>query len=460
MAEIAGQPPAPLPTAEEVAKHNAEVTAKVAGQDAAGNPRPDPLEQAAAGDALDALAKQVEAKANKEVDVEPEPPKAADKPTVEPKTTDDPAAKAAAEEAAKKEAADKEAREAELKKADDIFKDAPTLPQGASVKSHEAFSSIKVKAAQEISKLSSELENLKKSLADKEAAAGKPSPEQEQILKENEELKKWRAKLDVEFDPKFREHDQEVEQGREFIYSQLKKAGISDNTIDTIKKYGGPDKILMKPVMDALPDEQSKQLVTATLADIEKSKYKKEQVIAQTKANIDEYIKSKNVESSKAATVELEGVKKELDGLWGNLDWTKPKQIPQGATDADKAAIETHNKFTDQIRKELETAMADNSPKMKATLLVSAAQLFNLQSVHKALKDSFSAMEKEVKELREFKAKLKNATRSRLQESQAPSSGAASMQKPVNQFNTGAADGLDAIAKQVMQERAAKAGHA
>ena len=454
MAEIAGQTPAPLPTAEEVAAHNAAVKAKVADQDAAGNPTPDPLEQKAAGDALDALLKKAEEKAGKEVDVEPAPPKPG---AVEPKVTDDPAAKAAAEEAAKKEEAAKAERLTALRQADEtIFKDAPKLPQGASVKSSEAFESIKLRASQEISKLSSELETLKKSLAEKEAAAGKVPPDVEQKLKEAEELKKWRAKLDVEFDPQFKTYDEEASQSRNFIYDQLKKGGISDATIETIKKYGGPDKVLMKPILESLKDTSAQRLVEAELATIEKAKYKKEQMILSTKTNIDDYIKSKEEKDAKASTLAVEDTRKELDNLWKDLDWAKPQTPKQGATPEEKAAVETHNKFTAQIRKELDEAMTVNTPQMKATLLVSVAQLFNLQGAHKALKESFDKLETEAKELREFKSKFKNATRSRLPESQAPSSGLAPLQKPVNQFTTSAADGIDALAKQVMAERAAK----
>jgi hypothetical protein len=459
MAEIPGQAPAPLPTAEEVAAHNAAIRAKLEGQDAAGNPRPDTAEQATAGDALDAIAKQVEAKAGKEVDVEPAAPK---KPPVEPKTETDPAAKAAAEEAAKKAAADKEARDAEIKRADEtIFKDAPRLPQGASVKSSEAFETIKLRASQEISKLSSELETTKKSLAEKEAAAGKLPADVEQQLKEAEELKKWRAKMDVDFDPKFKEFDKSAEQKREFIYAQLKKCpAITDATLEKIKKLGGPDKVQMKPLFDALNDTITQRLIESKLADIEMDKYNKEQAVAQTKTNIDEYINARQQELSKVATEDVAGVKKELDVMWEKFDWSKPQTAKAGATDAEKTAVDTHNKFTAQIRKELDEAAAVNTPQMKATLLASAAQLFNLQGVHKTLKESFEKLEAEAKELREFKGKFRNATRSRLPESQAPSAGAASLQKPVNQFNTGAADGLDAIAKQVMAERAAKAGQA
>lgn len=457
MAEVPNQQTAPLPTAEEVAAHNAEIKSKVAGQDAAGNPRPDPLEQRAAGDALDALAKQVE----KKHEAEP------DEPVVKPKevevkpAADDEAGKAAAAEAAQKAEAEKAAKEAELKKADDFFKDAPALPQGASVKSHEAFSSIKIKAAQEITKLSEELERYRKEAEDLKQASGKPSPEQTQILKENEELKKWRAKLDVEFDPKFKEFDTEAEQNREFIYAQLRKSpNIAPQTVDKIKTLGGPDKILMKPVLDALGDPVAQRLIESKLSDIEMAKYKKEQAVSQTKANIEQYMGARQEELTKAATVGAEETKKELDQLWAGLDWTKPRAAKQGAAEAEKTAVDNHNKFVESVRKELEGAISDNSPRMKATMLTAVAQLFNLQEVHKALKAAHATIEKEVAELRTFKEKMKNATRSRLPESQAPASGSASVQKPVNIFNTNAGDALDAAARQVTAERAAKAGHA
>lgn len=455
MAEVPNQSPAPLPTAEEVAAHNAAIKAKLEGQDAAGNPRPDPTEQASAGDALDAIMKQAEAKAGKEVDIEPAAPP---KPPVEPKGEPT----AAEKEAAAKLAADRAARDAEIKRADEtVFKDAPKLPAGASVKSSEAFETIKLRASQEISKLTSEMEALKKSLADKEAAAGKLPADVETQLKEAEELRKWRAKMDVDFDPKFKEFDKDAEQKREFIYAQLKKCpAITDATLEKIKKLGGPDKVQMKPLFDALNDTVSQRLIESTLAEIEMAKYKKEQAVAETKTNIDQYINSRQQELSKVATADVEGTKKELDALWNNLEWTKPKTAKPEATPEEKTAVENHNKVTAQIRQELEAALPDNSPKMRATLLASVAQLFNFQNEHKALKDRFEKLEAEAKELREFKGKFKNATRSRLPESQAPSAGAASLQKPTNLFNTGAADGLDAIAKQVMAERAAKAGQA
>ena len=97
-----------------------------------------------------------------------------------------------------------------------------------------------------------------------------------------------------------------------------------------------------------------------------------------------------------------------------------------------------------------------NTPKMKATLLTGIAQLFNLQRVHASLKEAHTALEKEVKELREWKDRVKKAGTSRLNESNAPAGGITAPPKPANQFTTPAVDALDALAKQVSDERRAK----
>lgn len=461
MAEAANNPPAPLPTAEEVAAHNQAIKDKLVGQNQ--DPRPDPVAQQHTGDALDSLLKAAEEKKKAAGDEPPEQPVVDKKeekpgaPAAEPKAAD-PADKAAAEAAAAKAAEEKAARDAELKKADDVFKDAPGLPSGASPKSHEAFSSIKIKAAQEISRLTSELEKASKALAEQRETSGKPSAETEQLKKEAEELRKWRAKLDIEFDPKFKEFDTAAAQAREFVYSQLRKGNISDATIEKIKQLGGPDKVRMAPILEALGDPTAQRLIESKLADVEMAKYNKEQAIASTKTNIDQYMASRQEELSKVATQHIAETTKELDNMWGALDWTKPVSAKQGATAEEKQQVENHNKFVTGMRQELDAAVKemDSNPKIRATLLTGVAQLFNLQNLHQTLKAKFEVLEKEAADLRSFKDKVKGASRSRFPESQAPASGSPSVQKPTNIFNTNASDAVDALAKQVMAERAAK----
>jgi hypothetical protein len=440
------------------ATHNAEVAAKVAAQDMAGQStaKIDPLQHKQTEDTLDALMKKAEERSGT-------PPKADDQqPPVPP--ADDAAKKAAEAEAAKKAATDAEATkkaEAEraegLKKADDIFKDQPGLPPNASPKSAEAFASIKLKATQEISALQADLEKAKNELAEFQKKSSIQTPEQQAQSKELKDLREWRAKLDVDFDPKFKEFDKGIDEAREFIYAQLRKSPvINEATIKKIQELGGPDMVIWTEIFKSVNDSTMQRLIESKLADIEMAKYKKDHAIKDTKANLGQYLNERQSQLSKEATVHTDSTRTELGSLFGALEWTKPQTAASNATKEEKEAAETHNKFVEQTKAQLEEAINDNSPKMRAIMLTGMAQLFNLQRVHDALKAKYDALEKEATSLREYKDSVKKAARSRTPESQAPTGGAAQVTPKANQFTTPATDALDSLARQVTEERRAK----
>lgn len=456
-------PPAAT-SAADAAAHNAEIAAKLAAQDIMGKSGA-PEFNADADKALDALAAQVrpdpaaaeaaeEARkaaeaeaARKAAEADPEAAKKAEAAAAE--------AKKAAEEAEAQKAADAEA----LKKADEVFKGAQSLAPNASQKSADAFRDIKVRAVREISALQAKLEEATKQIEEIKKQSTQPSAEQLAKEKELEEHRQWRAKLDVEADPKYKEYDKSIESAREFIYAQLKKHPVvSDAVIAEIKKYGGPDKVDMSKLFDAIKDDTTKNLVQSKIASIAEAEYNKQQALAGVKANISQYIQQKTTEAEQATTQRQEAIRKNLSEIWSGLEWTKPIQAAANATPEEKKAAETHNAFVEQTKAQLEEGVKDDSPKMRATLLTGIAQLFNLQRVHGALKDAHAALEKEVTELREWKARVKKAGTSRLNESNAPVNGIVAPAKPANQFTTPAVDALDALAKQVTDERRAKLG--
>lgn len=445
---------APPPAGADLATQNAEIAKKLAAQDIMGQSAA-PQFNSDADKALDDLLKKAEQK-----NEDTPPPSNIPDPEAEKK-----AAEAAAKvEAEKAEAEKKSAEEAEiLKKAEEtLFKGAPQLAPNASQKSADAFRDVKVRAARENIALQSKVEELTKQIDEIKKQSGQPTKEQLELQQELEEHRKWRAKVDVEVDPKYREYDNTIKSATDFIYAQLKKhPSISDAVIDEIKKYGGPDKVKLDKVFELIKDSQTEGLVKAKLADIAVTRYNKDQAIATAKQNIDEYLKSKQEESTKSVTAYQDEARKELDSLWGQLDWTKKREVAATASDADKTAAETHNKFVAQVRAELEEGLKNDNPKLRATLLTGVAQLFNLQHVHESLKKSHEALEKEVKELREYKDRVKKASTSRLQESNAPASGKLPQaQKPESIFTTPATDALDALRKQVTEERQAKLGAA
>ncbi len=440
----------------DVQKHNEEAARKLADQDAAGHSTATtPEDIADTSGALDKLAdaatKKKAEKVDEDVEVVPDGKKKDDAAPVvvpDPDKKDDatPAPQPTAEELAKLEAA---------KKADEFFKDSPKLPPNASPKSSEAFSQIKIKAAQEISAREQALEALKKEKAELEERVKNVAPPE--ALKELEDLRQWRAKLDVEASPKFQEFDKRVSSNREFIYSQLKKSpSISEDIINQIKKYGGPDMVDMEKVLVAVNDPATRRIIEARLSDIEMEKFNKEKAIADTKENITKYLSEQQENYKKSATAHNEATKVQFQEYTAKLPWLKESPVDPKADDAAKKSTEEHNKFIKTVQGQLDSALTDDSPEMRAILLTGMAQLLYTQRVHEATKAELAKAKKDLAEVTESLDKVKRSSVSRLRESGAsPNSGSSQVKKPADQFHTRAGDALDELAKQVSEKRAA-----
>lgn len=436
------------------AAHNAEIARKVKDQDISGKPTATG-EFGEATEALDKLAAQVTPKP----DPVPDPAKAAEEAEAKKKAAAASTAAAAPDPAGKKadavqpspedkEKADREAQA--LKRAEELFKGSPSLPPNASPKSAEAFAAIKIKAASELSAREQEIEALKKQLEE----AKKPSPEQLQKEKELEDHRQWRLKMDVDFDPKFKEFDKQIEQSREFIYAQLAKSPvITKEVLDKIKSFGGPDKVDMTKIFESVKDGTLQRLVEAKIADIEVSKYNKEQAVNAAKSNLGKYIETRQAEVAQMSQASRKATEASLSQMLGSLDWFSEKKADSAADDAAKKDIADHNKFVTELKQQIEAAKNDDTPEMRAILITGMAQLFNLQRRLPALEAALSAKTKELEEIKTKWEAVKSSTRSRLQESQAPAGGMPAA-KPGLDVNQRSADALDDIARRVMEEKA------
>ena len=435
----------------DVEKNNEEVARKLAEQGREELTKPEDL--VSAGDALDKLV----AEKNK-----PEP---VVEQTPEEKAKAEADAKAAEEKtAAEKAEADRIAaeRDAHLKKSDEYFKDSPTLPANASPKSTEAFSHVKIKAAQEISAREAKIEELNKQLAEAQEKLKNPiPPELEAELKQHRE---WRAKIDIDFDPKFKEFDKAIETSREFIYSQLKKSpAISDAVIAEIKKHGGPDLVVMGKLFDAIKDPTIQRLVESKIADIEMAKFNKEQAISSAKKNVEQYASERQKASEKVATQHNEITGKALENYHKQaLQWLAEKPLDPKADDATKKSVEEHNKFIKEVKASMAEALHDDSPEMRALMIAGMGQLLKIQrdygflKADNEVKDSkITALDKTVAELTEKMERFKKASTSRFHETGAPSDGKLPEVKKESDLFKPASQALDDAAKEIMEKRAA-----
>lgn len=334
---------------------------------------------------------------------------------------------------------------------DDIFSGI-NLPPNIKPKSAEAFAAVKSKALEEISARDTKLAELEKQLKDLEEKVKAPVPDE--VHKELEELRSFRAKLDVEADPKFKTYDKEIKDNHNFIYSQLLSTGkITQEHIDQIKKYGGPSKVNLKNIFEAINDPTVQRIVESKVADEAMLTFKKEQAIKETKENIGKYLSEREQEFTKATKAHNEATQKQFVALTAKMDWTQDRPVPKGADDATKAEIKAHNEFVAGARKDLEAALQDDTPEMRAILLAGMGQLLHLQRVHKTVADKLASTEKALAEANGKLERIKGASRSRLPESSAPVN-----VKPVevkkDDYLTPAGDAIENIRKQILAEKA------
>lgn len=435
MADIA---PVVEPTLDktEIEKQNAETIRKQEAQDLSGHTTASDIDVTApTGSALDSLRDAAIAQKKSELDTET-PPAPVKELTDAEKAAAEEAAKlatAAAAETAEKAAEETRRKEELQKQSETLFKDSPALPPNASPKSAEAFAAVKQRAAEQVSELTRQKSDLEKQVAELTAKANAPVPKE--ITDELESLRDFRAKLDVETDPKWKEFDAKVGESNEFIYAQLKKTpGITDATIADIKKLGGPAYVNMEKILAFVKDPTSKRLIEAKLSDIEMTDFQKNQAIEKAKADVKKYQEQRSKEWEEGAVAHNSNTKKALDGLTAKVPWLNKVAVDPKLDDAKKAAAEAHNTYADNMRKQLEAAAADDSAEMRALLLVGMVNSFRYEEALKAEVEAHAAAKKELggiqvahkKEmdaLNETVNRLKATNKSRLRDSSAPPGG-------------------------------------
>jgi len=417
------------------AENNSDVARKLAEQDQTLKPsKPEALLDA--GSALDALLTEKQKPKVDEAPVVPPPEKPAEKAPADTATPPPPV------------------EDPHKKRAEELFKDSPALPPGASPKSSEAFSAVKIKAAQEISAREQQLADLQKKNKELEEKLKTTVPEA--LTKELEDLRQFRSRLDIEADPKFKEFDSAVERTREFIYSQLKQSpAVTEEVIAAIKKHGGPENVNLDKLFEAIKDPAIRRVVDSAVMDIEKTKFNKEETIKAAKANVQSYVAERQKQFEQLSTSHAEQTKAKLDPYLQNLEWMKPREIPTGADEATKKSAEEHNAFVVQTSQGLQAALQDDTPEMRAILLTGMAQLLNLQRVHEGMAAENKTLKAEVAKLTEQVNKFKTGSTTRLRENAAaPGAGGTPEPKPADMVNMRPSDALDAIAKSISEQRA------
>lgn len=353
---------------------------------------------------------------------------AGDEPTAEEIESEEKKAaeKAAAEakEKAEKEAAEKEtpaaeenppvAEEKETPASDDFEK--VELPPYTKPKSVEAFATVKTLAKQRIAAVEAEKTKLAAELAEAREAAAKAVKDPE-LEKELKDLRDFRLKFDVEADPSFKEWDTKVKANDELIYARLKTAGIDENSIKKIQELGGPSEVNWDSIKDKIPESLMRYIETK-LFENEDLGTKKKAAIEVAKQNASEFVKTRQEDIYKQTEGRAKATKEQFDAMLPKFDWLKDKTVPANAKPEEKAAIEAGNAFNKRVLTDVQEALNDDSPGMRAILIAGFAQLMKVRADFESTKASHSAeiakLSATLKEKEEFIKGIKQSSTARL----------------------------------------------
>jgi len=290
------------------------------------------------------------------------------------------------------------------------------LPQNTKPKTGEAFSEVKRVAREKISLLVTKTKELEGKLSELESKTkdGGLTPE---LKAEIEELRSFRAKLDVEADPAFKTFDAKVTEVTESIYAKLITGGATAPVIEKIKELGGINEVNWEPILKSLPD-QIRRSVESKLVEVEDISERKAKAIKEAKENASKYLAQRQEQTTKQRELSTQKALAYGEKLLSETEWMKPKQVPSGATPAEKAVIEDYNKFLKDASIAVVEAAKDDSPEMRAALGLGVVELMKVRrdfAEHKASSEAqIKALEASLKESQTLLEKIKRGSTQRL----------------------------------------------
>lgn len=345
----------------------------------------------------------------------------------------------------------------------DIFSDVQ-LPPNARPNSASAFATVKERALTEIAAREKTIEDLKRNVAELDAKVKATPTIPPEVEAELTDLRQWRAKLDIDADPQFKEFDKTIASTEEFIYAQLKRSPkVSDAMIEQIKGLGGPANVNLTRLFEHLQDPTLQRIVESKVADIEVQKFTREQAIKATKANVQGYLKEREEKFKQAATGHNDATRKELEGIISKSSWFQKKQAKDDATPDERAQIDAANKVIDEVRQELELGLQDDSPRMRAIMLTGMAKCFWLQSANEAKEAKIKELTSQVTDLTTKLNKVRASSTTRIRDTAARDDAATAV--PAKSDDDGYGFGsnargttaIDQLASRIMQEKRAAA---
>jgi len=292
------------------------------------------------------------------------------------------------------------------------------LPPHARQKSGEAFATVKERALTELKARDEKIAALEKEKTELAEKVKNPIPKE--LTEEVETLRKWRAAVEVEQDPKWTQFDTQITQNLEQVLTKLKGIGMTEDQAKSIRDLKG--EIDWDALLEKVPS-QVKNYVNAKLIESEGIKDKKTSELQVAKKNADAYLKERAVQQEATKTASSKVVKATVDQYIAGegFDWMKPITLDAKATDADKENKKNHDLFVAETKKRLEHMIVNDSPENHAEAIAGTALAYFYKAKSDGLEKTLADTIKAHKAASEELAAIKKASGAR----QRPSGAAA-----------------------------------
>ena len=249
-----------------------------------------------------------------------------------------------------------------------------------------------------------EAEQLRQRVAQLEQTPG-------QVPQDYEELKKFRQIFDLKNDPELKsKYETPISQAKESIYSILKKNGASEETIASIEKVGGPDKVSgswwKQNVLDKLELLDAKK-VEQNLLSVADLREKQEKEYSELATRGEEILEERKNEKLNWYKQETDQIGKITDELTKDVPWARYREVPQGATQDQLVEIKRHNDNVAHLESTFKQALWPTDAKTRAEVAAAAtlshvlsAQLRTEQATKSQLETRLKALENENNQLK------------------------------------------------------------
>jgi hypothetical protein len=247
------------------------------------------------------------------------------------------------------------------------------LRADASQKTKDTFNNLKqlssegLKAAKtEIARLKAEqtkaIEDARKAAAEDAAKAGALPDDVKQEL---EDLRRLRARVDVENDPKFKEQfDAKQTENLEVIYGELAKFGLKESELKVLRSLNEADKIGNITELAAKLPPAAKLKIEAKLFDFFNISDAKEKALKDAREQAQKFHVEKE-QRSKAFVEEHTRVVQEAVSKFKGESLFKKAEIPATTPPEEKKRLEAQNAFVDKLDKIFLETVQDEDPTAK-----------------------------------------------------------------------------------------------